>query len=159
MIWRSPPRLAARRFILASPCPSSTESGSNPRPLSVNVRTSHLPATLNSTLILGTAGVANDVVDAFFEDQESLAAHIRPQPEADRPDWPDWRRITVKLKIDVAPAADFSGEAPHRPVKSLSRSHCGLIAQTMSLIASTDSREILAMSESCCVALASPRAI
>ena len=83
--------------------------------------------------------MAHQVVDGLLENQEDVAPHLRPEPQV------LLEVGGVKAKLDVAAGEDVARKPRMRRVRSRKLSRFGLIAQTMSLIAATDSREMWAM--------------
>jgi hypothetical protein len=63
---------------------------------------------------LRAAGVADGVVDALFEDQKHLAAHVRPQPHVVR------RAGGAEVKFDAARGEHVAGEAAH-PLRQIAQ--------------------------------------
>ena len=140
---REPPSAAVRSRMLRNPCPWLSASASKPRPLSLMRSTRPCASTLNSRSAVEHPGMAHQVVDGFLEQQEHLAADVR----ADGDVLLDRRR--PEPEVDVPRGADVADEVPHPLARDCSGDPLvGLIAQTMSLIESTSSRESPAIDES-----------
>ena len=106
-----------------------------------------MPLNRSSTSTREPLGVTRGVVHRFLEDQVEVAARVDAEPDVPR-------HVGRVKRHPVSPAANTSSACSRiLLVRSSRRSRSGLIAQTMSLIAVTDSRATAAIDASCASAV------